>query len=697
MDSGREDEGERSFAWANQFASRARLALTLGVILLDVALRSRGSLALPTLPLIMAGIFETAVNQPYPFLRRLFGSDRRLYLWNISFDVVAFTVAAYAVGGLGNRFIFFLFLFTIALVGATAGRFFAYWVAALSSLASVELAVLAQHGLVPVLWGGVRRALEFDGGLVVSVHVFCFFLLAFFVSIPSARLREVIRRRREAERALQASKDELVYSAFYDGLTGVPNRALFLDKLSTALVQSRQAGQNLAVLFLDMDRFKHVNDTLGHAAGDALLIAVTERLQSGLRAEDIVGRFGGDEFLILIEDVRQAEDIKALADEIVAALKCPFDVEGSEVVTGASIGIALATKQTSSLGPSDILRHADIALQHAKGSGRSCSILFDATMHRSVVDRVSLEGDLRHAVSRNELRLFYQPLMLAGSGRLAGAEALVRWQHPERGLLLPNDFIHLAEETGLILPIGQWVLAEACRQMREWTARDDAYAPDLRISVNLSAREFQQSNMVERIIRMLAETHLDPRHLELEITESTMMQDVDSAIRALRALRNLGISLAIDDFGTGYSSLSYVSQFAVDTLKVDQSFVQGLGTDRAAFAIVDAVTTLAHALGSHVTAEGIETVEQLETVRALDCDIGQGNLFSEPVPADQFSRFLLPARYRGMTLATNGGTGDLGGPDQTPEQAPDGRHAGESPILHLPQHTVIQHGVSATA
>jgi len=376
--------------------------------------------------------------------------------------------------------------------------------------------------------------------------------------------------------------------------------------------------------------------------------------------------------MILIEGVRRVEDITALADEIVSALRCPFEVEGREVVTGASIGIALATQLTASVEASDMLRHADIALQQAKASGRSCSVLFDATMNRHVVDRVSLEGDLRHAISRNELRLYYQPLMLADTGRLAGAEALVRWQHPERGLLLPIDFIHLAEETGLILPIGQWVLAEACRQMREWTARDDAYAPDLRISVNLSAREFQQKNIVQQIARMLTETRLDPRRLELEITESTMMQDVEGAILALRALRNLGIRLAIDDFGTGYSSLSYVRQFAVDTLKVDQSFVQGLGTDRVAFAIVDAVSTLAHALGSHVTAEGIETLEQLEAIKSLACDLGQGNLFSEPLPADQFSSLLLPARYRGLNLAPNGNAGDLDGP-----------------ILHLPQHSVI--------
>jgi len=639
---------DASFAWANRVASAGRLAAGCSVALLAMLLHLR-LLTDPQLPVLFgAGVFEAVVNQPHPLARRLAGSYRRLYTVSLSLDLLALAVVAYSMGGIENQLIFVLFLFCIALAGATAGRVSAYWAAFLSSLATIGLALLGAAGLVSPTSPAIATPAT-DPGLVVSIHVFCFFLFALFMGIPSARLLRVMWRYSRAEGEMRAKEDELVQQAFHDPLTGIANRALFLQHLGHALQRAKRQEETLAVLFIDLDRFKQVNDTLGHAAGDALLIAVTRRLRNGLRAEDTFARFGGDEFMILIEHVQRAETVVALANDIVEALRSPFDIKGHEVTTGASVGIALETPLGTSLEASDLLRHADIAVHRAKGEGRSCTVTFDGSMNQHVVERASLEEDLRHAIARDQLRLVYQPLVQAGTGRLVGAEALVRWRHPARGLLLPTDFIWLAEETGLLISMGEWILQQACLQARDWNIRDPKNAP-LTVSVNLSGRQFQQRNFLQQVTSVLRDTHVDPTWMELEITETTMMQDVESAISVLEALRQLGVRLAIDDFGTGYSSLSYVRHFAVDTLKVDQGFIQGLGKDTVASAIVEAVTTLAHALGSTVTAEGIETAEQLDAIRTLGCDLAQGNYFSEPLPAEQF-RALLSAERRPVLLA----------------------------------------------
>jgi diguanylate cyclase (GGDEF)-like protein len=648
---GAETRDDASFVWASYVAAAGRSAICGSIALLVFLVHLRLQLDLPLQLLAVVGVFELLINQPYPFSRRLVGSYRRLYVFSLLFDVIATAVAAFAIGGIANQLVFFLFLFLIALVGASAGRLLTCWAAFLASLASVLLALAQARGLVPPPPLIVAINVS-DAGVVASIQVFCYCLLAVFVGLPSSKLLRVMYRYRRAELELHAQETELVERAFHDPLTGIANRALFLQHLSHALQRARRQQETLAVLFIDLDRFKQVNDTLGHAAGDALLIAVTRRLSNGLRAEDTFARFGGDEFMILIEHVERPEAVISLANDIVNALRSPFDVKGHEVTTGASVGIALETPYGTSLEPSDLLRHADIAVHRAKAAGRSCSVTFDGTMNQRVVERAALEEDLRHAIARDELRLYYQPLVRLETGRLAGAEALLRWWHPKRGLLLPTEFIGIAEETGLLVSIGEWVLNQACREARAWRQRNWHDEP-LKVSVNLSARQFQQPNLVQQVLAVLKESGLAPSSLELEITETTMMQDVESAIGVLDALKGLGVRLAIDDFGTGYSSLSYVRNFAVHTLKVDQGFIQGLGQDTVATAIVEAVTTLAHALRSTVTAEGIETVAQLEAVRALHCDFAQGNYFSAALPAKQFQALLTASGVRAAVADTN--------------------------------------------
>ena len=637
-----------AYAWANRVASAARLAVGLSVALLAMILHLR-LFADPQAPLLLAaGVFEAAINQPHPLARRLARTQRRLYVFGLTADLVALSVVAFAMGGIANQPVFALFLFCIVIASVTAGRFMGYWAAFLSSMASVALALLATRGVVNPTSAAIGVAIP-DPGLLVTLDVFTFFLFAFFVGIPSAKLLHLVRGYTRAEYDMETKKKELVERAFHDPLTGIANRGLLLDHLTHALQRAKRQQETLAVLFIDLDRFKQVNDTLGHAAGDALLIAVTQRLGTGLRAEDTFARFGGDEFVILIEHVDQPDAVVGLANDIVTALKSPFEVKGHEVMTGGSVGITIETPYGTSLEPSDLLRHADIAVNRAKAAGRCCTVMFDGTMHERVVERAGLEEDLRHAIARGQLQLFYQPLVIAKTKRLAGAEALLRWQHPKRGLLLPRDFISIAEETGLLIPIGEWALDEACRQARDWRVRDWTNQP-MRVSVNLSGRQFQQANVLQQVTSALRNTGLDPSRLELEITETTMMQDVEGTIATLESLKALGVRLAIDDFGTGYSSLSYVRHFSVDTLKVDQGFIQGLDRDPVAVAIVEAVATLAHALGSTVTAEGIETPEQLKVVCALGCDMAQGNLFSKPLPPAEF-RSLLTAEVKRVALA----------------------------------------------
>jgi diguanylate cyclase (GGDEF)-like protein len=438
----------------------------------------------------------------------------------------------------------------------------------------------------------------------------------------------------------RGTEARLVHQAGHDPLTGLPNRARFLDGLGLALARTGRTGEPLAVLFLDLDRFKFVNDSLGHATGDRLLVQVAERLRGCARPGDMVARLGGDEFTILLDGLAGAAEAEAIAGCLVAVMKPPFAVGGRELGVTVSIGIAVAAPGHTD--PADLLRDADVALYRAKERGKARWAVFDPAMGAALRERAELEADLGRAVARGELWLAYQPVVELATGTVVGVEALVRWQHHALGPIPPGQFIPLAEETGQVERVGRWVLAKACRQARAW---QEQYADPPVVSVNLSARQFQRPDLVEVIAFMLRETGLDPALLKLEITESAVMADAETAVATLRRLKELGVGLAIDDFGTGYSSLNYLRRFPVDALKIDKAFVAGLGRDTGDEAIVEAVIGLAHTLGRQVVAEGIETAEQLGLLRAMGCEQGQGFRFGQPEPATAIEGLLENVTY----------------------------------------------------
>jgi diguanylate cyclase (GGDEF)-like protein/PAS domain S-box-containing protein len=436
-----------------------------------------------------------------------------------------------------------------------------------------------------------------------------------------------VTRRRQTEEQLQ-------HDALHDALTGLPNRALLRDRLCVALAhRSRRRDYLFALLFLDLDRFKTVNDSLGHLVGDELLVSLARRLQGLLRPGDTVARLGGDEFALIADDITEARDATRLAERIHQALCQPFHVASHELFTSASIGIAVGADGYRE--PDEILRDADIAMYRAKLDGVGRHQLFDPAMHQRAVAQLRLETDLKRALERDELRVHYQPIVALGSGELEGFEALLRWLHPERGVVMPDDFIPVAEETGLILEIGRWALEEACRQMADWHRTVPA-AGHVALAVNLSPRQFRQADLVPTVREVLAKTGLEPTLLRLEITESMIMSGAEVAIPRLMELRALGVQIHIDDFGTGYSSLSYLHSLPTDTLKIDRSFVRQMVPESQGAAIVSTIVALARRLGMHVAAEGIETAEQMAAFRELSCEYGQGFFFSralEPAAA----------------------------------------------------------------
>jgi diguanylate cyclase (GGDEF)-like protein/PAS domain S-box-containing protein len=437
------------------------------------------------------------------------------------------------------------------------------------------------------------------------------------------------------------AEEQLMRSALRDPLTGLANRNLFLSHLRLAVLRARRGDYRFALLFVDLDHFKVVNDSLGHLAGDELLAGAARRLERCVRPADTVARMGGDEFTVLLEDIGGEPDATRVAQRIQEELRHPFAVGGHDVFTSASIGIALGT-ETSHVAE-HVLRDADTALFRAKSLGRGRYQFFDRRMHENALELLQLDTDLRRGLERGEFVAHYQPIVALDSGRVAGFEALARWNHPRRGLLNADEFIPQTEENGLILPLGRKLMMEACRQAREWQERF-AGSPPLFMGVNLSGRQFAQPDLAEQVRDTLAECRLEGGSLALEITESVVMDDAGTASRLLSDLKGLNVQLNVDDFGTGYSSLSYLHRFPLDVLKIDASFVRRIGRDTESTEIVRTITTLAHNLGMRVTAEGIETAEQLDALRALGCEGGQGFYFADALPAEQAQELLASSR-----------------------------------------------------
>ncbi len=438
-------------------------------------------------------------------------------------------------------------------------------------------------------------------------------------------------------------EEQLTHAALHDSLTGLPNRALFMDRLSSAVKRSkRRECYPFGVIFLDLDRFKVINDGLGHLVGDQLLREIARRLESCIRLGDTVARLGGDEFAILLEDLEDASQVERVAERIHQELRAPFNLNGYEIFSSASLGIALGSELYSR--PEEILRDADTAMYRAKSLGRTRRVIFEPTMHTRAVELLNLETDLRRAVEREEFCVYYQPIVSLRTGELRGFEALVRWQHPERGLVAPGDFLPVAQETGLSVPMGNWVLREACRQLRTWQQKYPA-AAELVVSVNLDARQLSSADLTQQVEGSLARSGLDPTRLELEITEGMIIQNPKVAATTLERIRELGVKLHIDDFGTGYSSLSQLHRFPIDTLKIDRSFVGQMSSDDENLEIVRTIVSLAHNLELEVMAEGVETTEQLAQLRALGCEFGQGYLFSRPIAPEAVAQHLAAGNW----------------------------------------------------
>lgn len=433
----------------------------------------------------------------------------------------------------------------------------------------------------------------------------------------------------------QRSNEQLSHMALHDPLTDLPNRLFLTERLDVALTNAQCHDQQVALLFLDIDRFKHVNDVFGHALGDQLLQEVAKRLSSCLRDEDTVSRQGGDEFIVALTGINEEQDAAFIADKLLTIIASPFILEKTEIILGVSIGIACFPHHGEDV--ETLMRSADAAMYVAKESGRNRYQFYAPEMNMQALDRLTLESDLHRAIDRNELFLMYQPQLALDTGEVLGLEALVRWQHPTRGLISPGQFIPIAEDCGLIVPIGNWVLESACNQHAHWVSQGLTQGS---MAVNISAHQFRQANFCDQLSKVLLRTGLQPNLLELEVTEGVVMQGINEVINKLKALRDLGATLAIDDFGTGYSSLNYLKQFPLHRLKIDQSFTRGLPGDQESGAIAKAIIQMGHSLGLDVLAEGIETNEQEKHFQALGCDAGQGFLYAKPLSAEECEKYL---------------------------------------------------------
>jgi diguanylate cyclase (GGDEF)-like protein len=427
-------------------------------------------------------------------------------------------------------------------------------------------------------------------------------------------------------------EEQLAHQALHDPLTGLPNRALLADRLANALARQGRTGERVAVCFVDLDRFKVVNDGRGHPAGDTLLVSLAERLASAVRPSDTVARFGGDEFVVVMDGVSDPVAALARAQGLLDAVAQPFQLDGEAVHLSGTVGVAVSAGQETG---DELIRNADSAMYAAKGRERGSCALYDEGMHRTAVSRLETERDLWRALTACELVNHYQPKCALDTGGIVGAEALVRWSHPTRGLVAPADFIPVAEETGLIVPVGEWVLATACRQLAAW--RGDGLGP-LAVAVNLSPRQLSEDGFCDRVAEVIEEVGVDPADVTLELTESSLLGDTGAVVERLVALRAIGVRVSIDDFGTGYSSLAYLRALPLDEIKIDRSFINDLPADRGARAVVASIVHLGHALGLTVVAEGVESEAQLEQVREMGCDLAQGFHLSQPLPADALNR-----------------------------------------------------------
>ena len=533
-----------------------------------------------------------------------------------------------------------------ALAGIATGAGITLTISSHGHPAAVALAVLGAAGLVPA-WrrvGAVRREILDELGRVQAAASD----LAQGVFTPRAATSRIQELQTLGDTLnavaghMEAQVAELAAQAFYDPLTKLPNRALFLDRLERMLTRVKRRKGSVAVLFLDLDNFKLVNDSLGHDIGDQLLLAVARRLQGSVRAEDTVARFGGDEFAIAAGDIAQPSDATRIASRVADQLATAFTLDGQEVYVSSSVGIALNRSEHDR--PESLLRDADTAMYKAKVNGKARFELFSQDMQNQTTERLRVETDLRRAVERRELQVHYQPVVDLQSRQIVEVEALLRWEHPRRGFISPAEFIPIAEESGLIGPIGRWVLLQACRQGRAWRDEFGPGAP-AKVSVNLSARQFS-AGLVKEIQQVLHEADLSPDGLKLEITEGILMRSEASTFAILFELKELQIDLALDDFGVGYSSLAYLKRFPFSSLKIDRSFVQRIGRDPEDAAIVRAIVTIAKALRMNIVGEGVETVDQYEHLLALGCDRGQGYYFARPMTAHAVGELLRAGSHR---------------------------------------------------
>ena len=445
-------------------------------------------------------------------------------------------------------------------------------------------------------------------------------------------LKTVVEKLRQEINERQRFQQQLIYDALHDHLTGLPNRTLLLERIELTIAHALRDPRFLyGLLFIDLDRFKVINDSLGHSVGDKLLVAVSHLLQRCVRDDDIVARLGGDEFVILLDGIKNIRDATAIGDRIQQELRSPIELDGQSIFTSASIGIVVGSTEYNN--PADIMRDADIAMYRAKSRGKACYTIFDQRMYDETLRLVELENNLRFALERDEFMMRYQPIMSLNSDKLVGFEALIRWLHPHKGLISPTEFIPIAEDTGLILDIGEWLLRESCQQLKTWQEKFASMPQigSLKMSINIATQQLQEPGFIAKLDQILLETGLDGQFLRLEITESTLIETEGNIKNTLKAIRDRNIHLSIDDFGTGYSSLSYLRRFPINNLKIDRSFIEQMNFDAENFEIVRLIITLAKTLGMNTISEGVETLQQLNQLRALGCEFAQGYLFSRPL------------------------------------------------------------------